>query len=139
MADEDDLDRALGAARERGRRRAAEILSGMGMPDAEAFANLLGVSRATVETMRERHEILALDDANGGFRFPAWQVDQEGKPFAVMPRLFELLGDSSWTVYRFLVQHHPELGGASARDDLRRGRVDQVIEAAEGSARGIFA
>jgi hypothetical protein len=138
-ADEDDLDRALDAARERGRLRAAEVLSGEEMLSAEEFAELLGVSRVTVNAKRQRHEVLALEGAKRGFRFPAWQIDENGKPFDVLPRLFELLGDSPWTVYRFLVQRHAELEGASARDHLRRGRADQVLEAAESVARGAFA
>jgi hypothetical protein len=28
-----------------------------------------------------------------------------------LPKLFDLLGGDSWTVYRFLIQHHPELEG----------------------------
>lgn len=138
-ADEDDLNLALDAARERGRLRAAEVLSGEEMLSAEEFAELLGVSRVTVNAKRQKHEVLALEGAKRGFRFPAWQVDENGKPFEVLPRLFELLGDSPWTVYRFLVQRHPELDGASAQDFLRRGRADQVVETAESVARGAFA
>lgn len=137
--DEDDLDRALDAARERGRLRAAEVLSGEEMLSAEEFAELLGVSRVTVNAKRQKHEVLALEGAKRGFRFPAWQVDENGKPFEVLPRLFELLGDSPWTVYRFLIQRHAELDGASAQDYLRRGRTDQVVETAESVARGAFA
>lgn len=138
-ADEDNLDRALDAARERGRLRAAEVLSGEEMLSAEEFAELLGVSRVTVNAKRQKHEILALEGAKRGFRFPAWQIDENGKPFDVLPKLFELLGDSPWTVYRFLVQRHAELDGASAQDYLRRGRIDQVVETAESVARGTFA
>jgi hypothetical protein len=45
-----ELERALAAARERGVSRAAEILSGKDMLSADAFADLLGVSRVTVNT-----------------------------------------------------------------------------------------
>lgn len=138
-ADEDDLDRALDAARDRGRLRAAAVLSGEEMLSAEEFAELLGVSRVTVNAKRQKHEVLALEGAKRGFRFPAWQIDENGKPFEVLPKLFELLGDSPWTVYRFLVQRHAELDGASAQDYLRRGRGDQVVETAESVARGAFA
>lgn len=138
VADDDDLDRALDAARERGRRRAAEILRGGDMLEAAAFAERLGVSGAIVDAKRERREVLALDDAEGGVRFPAAQLDQDGTPFMVLPRLFELLSDSPWAVYRFLVQRHAALNGASARDCLKQGRADQVIEAAEGVAQGAF-
>lgn len=139
MADNDDgLDRALEAARERGEHRAAEILSGEEMLGAEAFAELLGVSRATVNAKSQRHEILALEGANGP-SLPCLAGRCERPAVEVLPTLFELLGDSSWTVYRFLVQHHPELGGASARDDLKLGRADQVIEVAKSVAEDAFA
>jgi hypothetical protein len=133
---DDDLQSALAAARERGRLRAAEILNGEEMLPAEAFAELLGVSRVTINAKRQRHEVLALDGAKRGFRFPAWQVDENGKPFAAIPQLFERLGDSPWTVYRFLVQHHPELEGRTALELLRRGRAEEVLEAAESVASG---
>lgn len=133
---EDDLQSALAAARERGRLRASEILNGEEMLPAEAFAELLGVSRVTINAKRQRHEVLALDGAKRGFRFPAWQVDENGKPFAAIPQLFERLGDSPWTVYRFLVQHHPELEGRTALELLRRGRAEEVLEAAESVASG---
>lgn len=139
MADDDDgLERALEAARERGQLREAELLSGEAMLSAEEVAELLGVSRVTVNAMRQKNEVLALESAKHGFRFPVWQIDENGKPFEVLPKLFELLGDSPWTVYRFLVQRHAELDGASARDYLRRGRTDQVVETAESVARGAF-
>lgn len=137
-ADGDELERALDAARERGRLRAAEILSGEEMLSADDFAELLGVSRVTVNAKRQKHEVLALDGAKRGFRFPKWQLDENGKPFPALPKLFEQLGDSPWTVYRFLMQHHPELGGARGVDALRRGRGDEVITTAEGVARGNF-
>lgn len=135
----DDLDRALDAARERGRLRAAEVLSGEEMLSAEDFAELLGVSRVTINAKRQRHEVLALEGAKRGFRFPAWQLDENGKPYDILPKLFELLGDSPWTVYRFLVQRHAALDGASAQDYLRRGRANHIIEVAESVARGDFA
>lgn len=138
-ADNDDLEAALQAARERGRLRAAEVLAGEEMLGADAFAELLGVSRVTVNAKRQRHEVLALDGARRGYRFPAWQLDQNGKPFAALPQLFERLGDSPWTVYRFLIQRHPELEGATALDALRRGRSEDVLEAADSVATGAFA
>jgi hypothetical protein len=138
-ADNDELHEALKAARARGRSRAAEILQRKEMLGADQFAQLLGVSRVTVNAKRQKHEVLALDGAKRGFRFPAWQLDENGKPFAAIPKLFERLGDSAWAVYRFLVQRHPELDGLSAIEALRRGDSERVIETAEGVARGTFA
>jgi hypothetical protein len=51
-----------------------------------------------------------------------------------LPRLFDLLGGDSWTVYRFLNQHHAELEGDIALSALQRGKVSQVLAAAENTA-----
>lgn len=137
-ATDDDLETALAAARARGRSKAAEILAGAEMLSADDFAELLGVSRVTVNAKRQRNEVLGLDGARRGFRFPAWQVDDNGKPFAVLAQLAETLG-GPWSVYRFLLQRHPDLGGVAALDALRKGRGPDVLAAAEAQAEGAVA
>lgn len=134
---DDELRVALVAARQRGRRRVAEILAEDDMPSAEAFADLLGVSRATVNTKRQNGQVLGLDGAKRGFRFPSWQLDRDGRPYAALPKLHEALG-GAWAVYRFLVTPHGALGGRTGLDALKRGQDDDVIAAAEGVARGDF-
>lgn len=109
------------------------------MLTADAFARRLGVSRVTVNARRQKHELLGLDGAKRGYRFPAWQVDDEGKAFEALPRLFELLGPNPWGVYRFLTQRHDVLNGATGRDALRRGQTQAVLDAAASLARGDFA
>jgi hypothetical protein len=132
---DDDLQHALAAARERGRHRVAEILSGNDMLSAEAFASLLKTTRMTINSKRKKRQVLALEGATRGFRFPQWQIGQDGKPFSALPKLFERLGNDSWAVYRFLVQHHPELNGLTGREALQRGKTSEAIEAAESVAR----
>ena len=129
-----NLDRALAAARERGQRRVAEILSDPDMLSADNLARLLGTTRATINAKRQNCQLLGLEGATRGFRFPSWQIGEDGKPFAALPMLFARLGESPWAVYRFLVQSHPELDGETGRDALRRGRTAEVIEAAESVA-----
>lgn len=138
-AEEGRLEAALQAARERGRLRSAQILDQRDMLTAEEFAGRLGVSRMTVNARRQKHELLGLDGAKRGFRFPAWQVDEDGKAFDVLPKLFALLGDNPWSIYRFLTQRHAALEGASAKDALRQGKVAQVLKAAESLAQGDLA
>jgi hypothetical protein len=133
------LEAALEAARPRARLRSAQILDQSDMLTAEAFAGRLGVSRMTVNARRQKHELLGLDGAKRGFRFPAWQVDEDGKAFDVLPKLFDLLGNNPWTVYRFLTQRHAALEGVSAKDALHQGKVTQVLQAAESLAQGDFA
>ncbi len=130
-----DLEDALVAARKRGEARVADILNGEDMLSAEAFAELLGTTRVTVNTRRQHRQVLALAGAKRGFRFPEWQIGPDGKPFAVMPDLFDRLGGDAWAVYRFLVQHHPELNGLTGRDALQRGKSKEVVEVAESVAR----
>jgi hypothetical protein len=131
-----NLARALAEAHQRGETRVAEILAGPDMLNVEDFARLLGTSRVTVNAKRQAGQVLGLEGTTRGFRFPAWQLDREGRPFSALPRIFEILGPSPWAVYRFLVQHHAELGGHTAIEALRKGRSDNVIDAAKSAAAG---
>jgi hypothetical protein len=129
-----ELQDALAAARERGRLRAADILSSEDMLSAEDFAKLLGTTRVTVNTKRQSGQILGLDGAKRGFRFPTWQLNPDGKPFAELSVLHDLLG-GAWAVYRFLVQPHGELDGLTGREALERGKPKAVLAAAESVGR----
>jgi hypothetical protein len=133
--EKNDLDAALAAARSRGGVVVAEILNRDEMLNDEKFGKLIGVSRTTVNTKRKKQQILGLEGAKRGVRFPAWQIGEDGKPFAGLPQLFDRLGGNPWTVYRFLVQHHPELDGLTGCEALQRGQTDKVISVAETVAR----
>lgn len=133
-----ELQAALTAARERGRQRASEILSGDEMLTAEAFAELLGTSRVTVNSKRQNGQLLGLDGAKRGFRFPTWQLDEDGRPHPVLPMLFERLGRSPWAVYRFLTSPHAALNGRTGLDVIRQGNTDAVVATAESISRGDF-
>jgi hypothetical protein len=132
-----ELEAALAAARKRGRIRAGELLAGEDMLSADDFARLLGTTRMTVNTKRQAGQVLGLEGAKRGFRFPAWQVDRDGKPYAELPVLLQRLG-APWAVYRFLVQRHGALDGLTGREALERGKGLDAIAAAEGIARGDF-
>jgi len=134
---ESELRRALEAARERGRLRAAEILGGEGMLSADDFARLIGTTRVTVNAKRRNGQILGLGGAKRGFRFPVWQLDPEGKPYAELAALRDRLGNP-WALYRFLVQPHGALDGLTGREALEQGRSTAVLDAAEGIAEGEF-
>lgn len=132
-----ELEAALRAARERGRIKAAEILGGEDMLSAEALAERLGTSRVTVNTKRQSGQLLGLDGARRGFRFPVWQLDLEDKPRPELRALHERLG-GPWPVYRFLVQPHPELDGLTGREALERGLNKDALRVAESIGRGDF-
>jgi hypothetical protein len=67
-----------------------------------------------------------------GLRFRTWQVSSNGGLLPDLPRIFDLLGDSG-RVYRFRIQHQPELEDDTAVSALHRGKVRQVLAAAENT------
>ncbi len=133
-----DLVRALDAAQARGDALKQDLLGDPDMLSTAEMAKRLGMSEEGVRLKRKRHEVLGLELAKRGIRYPAWQIIEHRQLLPALPRLFSILGDSPWTIYRFLLQHHPELNGARALDALRRGRIDGVIAAAENVASGAF-
>ena len=133
-----ELEAALGAARERGRKRVAEIVAGDDMLSAAAFAKLLGTSRVTVNAKRQNGQVLGINGAKRGFRFPVWQLDTDGRPFAVLPALHATFGNNAWAVYRFLVSPHGALDRRTGLRALQQGEDAAVLAAAESVARGDF-
>jgi hypothetical protein len=132
------LTEALAAARTRGAAVKEKLLANPDMLNTAAIADLLGMSEEGVRLKRKRHEILGLESAKRGIRYPAWQVLDGRQLLPALPRLFAMLGDDPWRLFRFLQQHHSELGGDRALDALRLGRVDGVLAAAENTATGAF-
>lgn len=135
----DALDDALAAARQRGARRVAEIMKSPDMLSARAFAPLIGASHETVNQKRKSGEILALDGATRGLRYPKWQVTDEGRLLPGLADLARELSGGPWTVYRFLLQGHPELEGKTGLEALKAGRRSEVVETARGVSQGTFA
>ncbi|MER8835847.1 XRE family transcriptional regulator [Mesorhizobium sp. M0909] len=133
-----ELEAALAEARARGRKRVAEIVAGEDMLSADAFAKLLGTSRVTVNARRQSGQVLGIDGAKRGFRFPIWQLDKDGRPFGALPALHAMLGNSAWAVYRFLVSRHGVLDGRTGLRALQQGDDAAVLAVAEGMARGDF-
>lgn len=130
----DGLDAALAEARDRGVSRAEQILAGSEMLSKTAFAKLISVSREAVRRKYLCHEVLGLKGGKRELCFPVWQVTPNGALLPELPRLFDLLGGDSWVVYRFLTQQHPELDGDTAISALQRGKISQVLTAAENTA-----
>ncbi|MER8476068.1 XRE family transcriptional regulator [Mesorhizobium sp. M1163] len=133
-----ELEAALAGARARGRKRVAEIVAGEDMLSADAFAKLLGTSRVTVNARRQNGQVLGIDGAKRGFRFPVWQLDKDGRPFGALPTLHATFGNSAWAVYRFLVSRHGALDGRTGLRALQQGDDASVLAVAEGMARGDF-
>lgn len=126
-------DERLAAAIERADAR-GDVLIGKLFDDPEmlssdGMARRIGITRETVNAMKHDGRLLGLEGARRGFRYPVWQLDSDGHLLKIMPELLKELGEA-WAVYRFLLQHHPELDGAigldAARDPLREAEVLQL-------------
>ncbi len=135
----DALDHALAAARARGASSVADILRSPDMVNARAFGELIGASHETVNQKRKAGAILGLEGATRGLRYPKWQIGHDGRLLPGLAELFRILGGEPWTVYRFLVQEHGELGGDTALASLKHERVKQALSAARNMTLGVFA
>jgi hypothetical protein len=135
----DALAVALDAARARGAVLKDEMLSDTHMLGTAGLAEQLGMSEEGVRLKRRRHEVLGVEVAKRGIRYPAWQVLPGRQILPGLPRLFAVLGDDPWRLLRFLQQHHTELRGKRAFEALQQGRVEEVLATAENAAMGAFA
>src|SRR3546814_7248128 len=79
------LEAALQAARDRESARVADIMNGPDMLTMEQFAELLRTDADTLEGKRRTRQVLGIDDAEHGVRFPFWQVGPAGEPFSPLP------------------------------------------------------
>ncbi|MXP65624.1 hypothetical protein E0493_19940 [Roseomonas sp. M0104] len=127
---------ALQRAYARGAEAAAGLLAGPDMLSSDALAARLNLSREAVHQKRRRGELLGLEGAKRGVRFPAWQLDADGRPLAALPALHAALGEP-WAVFRFLRQRHPDLGrrtGLEAVTDPQQTAAALALARRVGSA-----
>ena len=132
------LEGAVARAKARGALKVADILKGDDMLTARDFGPLIGASHETVNIKRKRHEVLGLEGATRGVKYPRWQITDAGLPLPGLRKLFEALGAEPWTIFRFLKTRHAELGGQTALDALKAGRIEAVLGIAANQASGAF-
>ncbi len=135
----DALDAALLAAKARGQSKIADILKRDEMLTAREFGQLIGASHETVNVKRKRFEVLGLEGATRGVKYPEWQLTNSGLPLPGLSQVFSALGGQPWTVYRFLQTAHSELGGRTGLDALKADQLDAVLEIAHNQSAGAFA
>jgi Fe2+ or Zn2+ uptake regulation protein len=120
------LDAALSRAAQRADALISDIMTWPEMLSSDEMAHRLGVTRDTVNRRREAGRLLALSGAERGFRYPAWQLDQHGKPIVGLERVLTAAGDA-WSAYRWLTAMHPELDHCSGLDALRKGQEHDLL------------
>lgn len=104
---------------------------------AEFYAGAHATKAANPETVRKaarERRLISIRDGRGEILFPVWQFKpEEGGPLPELPAILKELavrpGFSEITPFVFFLQPHPRLG-TSPLKVLRKGRVNEVLEAA---------
>src|ERR1700733_10466243 len=76
---EQRLAAAMGRAAARGDVLIGTLFDDPEMLNSDRMARRLGITRETVNTMRHDGRLLGLEGARRGVRYPAWQVDSDGR------------------------------------------------------------
>jgi len=125
----------LAAARLRGLRMREEMLNAEGgVLTASEMASRLHITRQAVDKRRRAGKLLAVELGRRRWLYPAWQV-VDGQVLPGLERVLAALAEwSAWVKLGFLLSGDVRLGGDSALDALRMGRIDEAVAA--GAAYG---
>ncbi len=121
----------LARARMRGIRAREELLGTEGGPvSAAELAEVVRVSRQTVDAWRKAGRVLALERGRRGFFYPGWQAHQ-GRLLPGLTEVLRTLEPSDfWGKLSFILSPDPRLGDERPLDLLRRGEAARVRELA---------
>jgi hypothetical protein len=119
------------AAIRRGETTVARILGRPDMLTGERFAERVGMTRMAIHKRFKKNELLGLEGAKRGRRYPAWQLGNDGRPVPGLSELLRKFAGKPWAAYRFLLQRHAGLGKLTAIDALKAGKRKPVLEAAD--------
>lgn len=89
------------------------------------------ISRQAVEDRRRRGRLIALQTAEGGWVYPAFQFDARNRPITAVVDAHRRLASGrvdAWSAASALVGPQPELGGRSIVDHLRDGGDPAAVE-----------
>jgi hypothetical protein len=112
-------------------RKELELTEG-GSLSAEEMANPLGKTRPGIDYLRRKGLIVAWRTKQGRWRYPTWQLtDQGGLLPGVVGSLKALNTRSEWEPMIFFLSPRESLGGKRPLDLLRAGYTRDVIAAAE--------
>lgn len=104
---------------------------------AKTLAEKLDIDEQQVETLRQENKIIGLPIKEGGFVYPKWQFvlgsDGHYKPLDGLDRVLALLRYSGpWGKAAFMLDRHISDYITTPLDGLREGKIDLVLEVAEG-------
>lgn len=100
-----------------------------GALSAQQLAEHLGVTPQGLGRKRERNQVFWLD-VGDGYVYPAFQIGKNG----LLPGVREVLGaftvDDPWMRVNFMLTGDQRLGNKRPIDELRKGKIDDVVMAA---------
>ena len=110
-----------------GQRMKRDILAAPGMLAPARAAQEAGISRQALDLRRIKGHALALSHQKRGFRYPAWQFDQDiaGTVTRALPELAYL---DAWGRYFFFIEPEPLLDGKTPLEVLRSGEHERVLK-----------
>jgi hypothetical protein len=130
--EEMDPDELLDEAQLRGVRARNRLLTtDGGTVSAIEVAQRLRLTRQAVDERRKKGRLVGLLTGRRGYAYPVWQFDEAG----VLPGLERVLQALSWlepwSQTAFLLNSNARLSGETPLAALRRGRIDEVVIAAQ--------
>jgi hypothetical protein len=112
-------------------RKELELAEG-GSLSAEEVANALGRTRQGIDYLRREGSIVAWRTTQGKWRYPAWQLTNQGGLLpGVRESLKALNTHSEWEPMIFFLSPRESLEGKRPLDLLRAGRIQDAVAAAE--------
>ena len=124
-------DDPLGPARLRGLRERERLLNVEGGTfSADEVAHHLNISRQAVNKRRQQGALVGLDAGRHGYLYPAWQFVQEGTIAALVAALDALKAHDPWMQHIFMVSPNTRLHDRTPLDEMRQGRLPDVLRAA---------
>jgi hypothetical protein len=100
------------------------------MLKSDQAAQKLNMTREALNNRRKAHQVLGLDAAKRGVRYPEWQFEDSVLPH--VPAILHALPHlDPWGHYLFFTRPEPLLGGATPLRALRDGAADEVLRVAK--------
>jgi len=98
---------------------------------AQARKVLRGISRQAIDKRVKEGSILAVPGPSNRRAYPTFQFNDDGSLVDGLSAVQDALPtENAWVVLNFLANAQVLLGGAKPIDELRRGHLDRVLEAA---------
>jgi hypothetical protein len=126
-----EQDALLDEAHLRGIRARDRLLTAEGgVISVMQVAKRLHMTRQAVDERRKKGRLIGLNTGRRGYAYPVWQFDDEGTLPGLEQVLRALTRVEPWSLVAFMLNRNSRLADETPLTELRRGRIDEVVEAA---------